>query len=174
MNAEQYTHFKTIFQNYYTDLVKIALFYTHDVATAEDITQEIFTKLWEKRDKLETVDNLKGYLSFAVKNKCLNHLEHQQVINRYRQEYLQATSEDNQPDELIQKVQASLKKLPSKRRKILEMSIVESKSYQEIAIIQGISINTVKDHIKKAYVFLRQDIQRDIQDIILFFAFYIP
>ncbi len=62
-------------------------------------------------------------------------------------------------------------KLPPKRRQILEMSIVQAKSYQEIADQEGISVNTVKDHIKKAYAFLRKDIHRNIPDFILFIAF---
>ena len=76
----------------YPGMVRIALFYIHDLPTAEDITQEVFAKLWEKRKQLETIDNLKGYLSYAVKNHCLNHLKHQQVITKHQQEYLKQYS----------------------------------------------------------------------------------
>ena len=114
-------------------MVKIALFYIHDLAIAEDITQEIFTRLWERREKLDMIDNLKGYLSNAIKNRCLNYLEHQQVVNKYQQEYLEELAKDDYIEEFIQKVQISLEKLPPKRRQILEMSIVEAKSYQQIA-----------------------------------------
>lgn len=171
MNKSNLTSFKTLFQKLYPNMVRIALFYVHDLAVAEDITQEVFTKLWEKQKDLNGIDNLKGYLSYAVKNRCLNHLEHQQVVNKYQQEYIQQLADDDTTDEFIQKVQLSLEKLPLKRRKILEMSIVESKSYQEIAELQGISINTVKDHIKKAYAFLREDIHQSVQNFMLFLAF---
>lgn len=40
--------FKTLFQENYSEMVRIALFYVHDLAIAEDITQEVFTKLWRK------------------------------------------------------------------------------------------------------------------------------
>ena len=162
MSVNHLTSFKTLFQELYPGMVKIALFYVHDLAIAEDITQEIFTRLWERREKLDMIDNLKGYLSNAIKNRCLNYLEHQQVVNKYQQDYI---------EEFIQKVQISLEKLPPKRRQILEMSIVEAKSYQEIADQEGISLNTVKDHIKKAYAFIRKDIQRNVPDFILFIAF---
>ncbi len=92
-------------------------------------------------------------------------------MGKYQQEYLQELAEDNYTEEFIQKVQISLEKLPPKRRLILEMSIVETKSYQEIADQEGISQNTVKDHIKKAYAFLRKDILRNVPDFILFIAF---
>lgn len=169
MGQSKLLSFKAIFQDLYPGLVKSALFYIHDLSAAEDITQEVFAKLWEKQERLNTIDNLKGYLSYAVKNSCLNYLEHQQVVNKYQQEYLQQIAEDDSTDEFIQKVQISLTKLPPKRRQILELSISESKSYQEIADLQGISINTVKDHLKKAYAFLRQDVYQDVPDFILFF-----
>ena len=133
MSVNHLTSFKTLFQELYPGMVKIALFYIHDLAIAEDITQEIFTRLWERREKLDMIDNLKGYLSNAIKNRCLNYLEHQQVVNKYQQEYLEELAKDDYIEEFIQKVQISLEKLPPKRRQILEMSIVEAKSYQEIA-----------------------------------------
>ena len=146
MSVNHLTSFKTLFQELYPGMVKIALFYVHDLAIAEDITQEIFTRLWERREKLDMIDNLKGYLSNEL-------------------------AKDDYIEEFIQKVQISLEKLPPKRRQILEMSIVEAKSYQEIADQEGISLNTVKDHIKKAYAFIRKDIHRNVPDFILFIAF---
>jgi len=65
-----------------------------------------------------------------------------------------------------------LDKLPEKRRRVLEMSVWESKSYAEIADTLAISLNTVKDHIKKAYAFLRDEIHKEISSSVLFFAFY--
>ena len=171
MNTSHSISFKNLFQELYPDMVKIALFYVHDLDVAEDITQEIFAKLWEKRKKLDSIENTKGYLSYAIKNRCLNYLEHQHVVNKYQQEYLQTLTEDDSTEEFIQKVSISLNKLPPKRRKIVEMSIVDSKSYQEIATEEEISINTVKDHIKKAYAFLRKDLYGGIEDFILFLAF---
>ena len=91
-------------------------------------------------------------------------------MNKYQQEYIQQIAEDDSTDEFIQKVQVSLTQLPPKRRKILELRVVDAKSYQEIAKQEGISINTVKDHIKKAYAFLRKEVYQEVQDFILFLA----
>ena len=152
MSVNHLTSFKTLFQELYPGMVKIALFYVHDLAIAEDITQEIFTRLWERREKLDMIDNLKGYLSNAIKNRCLNYLEHQQVVNKYQQEYLEELAKDDYIEEFIQKVQISLEKLPPKRRQILEMSIVEAKSYQEIADQEGISPKTISKKPTLSYV----------------------
>lgn len=163
--------FKTLFQELYPDMVKIALFYVRDLPTAEDITQEIFTKLWEKQTDISKIENLKGYLQYSIKNRCLNHLDHLQVVDKYQQEYIKQAEEDEQsPDEYIQLVQHLLEQLPPKRKMILELSIVESKSYQEISQQLDISINTVKDHIKKAYAFLREKAHKEVPNYILYFV----
>lgn len=170
MNSSNLTTFRTLFQELYPDMVKIALFYVHDIPTAEDITQEIFTKLWEKRKQLDTINNIRGYLQYAIKNRCLNYLEHLQIVDKYQQEYLKQTDDEQQSiEEHIQLVQRLLEQLPTKRKMILELSVVESKSYQEIAKQLDISVNTVKDHIKKAYAFLREEAQKEISHYILYF-----
>lgn len=163
--------FQRDFEKLYPDMVKVALFYVHDTAVAEDITQEAFTKLWENYGKTHQIENLKGYLQYTIKNRCLNYLSHLQVVDKYQQEYLkQAAENEESPEEYIQLVRTLLDKLPPKRKLILEMSVIESKSYQEIAQEQDISLNTVKDHIKKAYAFLRQEMNKKISTYILYLA----
>ncbi|MEG2278154.1 MAG: RNA polymerase sigma-70 factor [Odoribacter sp.] len=166
--------FRVLFEELYPEMVKNAMYYVHDTDIAKDITQEAFVKLWEKCQQLPNINNLKGYLQYTIKHNSLNYLEHLQVVDKYQQEYFQELQEEEEaPSELIAQVLCSLEKLPSKRRQVLEMNINESMSYQEIADQLGISINTVKDHIKKAYRFLRQDIHSDISSQILFLAFSI-
>lgn len=173
MSLNDLTEFESLFERNYRTTVRVALFYIHDPAVAEDIAQEIFTKLWEKPEILKGIDNLSGYLKHAVKNRCLNYLEHLQVIDKYEREYLKQMDEEDSPtEEYIQLVQQLLEQLPPKRRQILELSVVESKSYQEIAAQLGISVNTVKDHIKKAYAFLREKANSDIPGYIFFFSLF--
>lgn len=162
--------FKAIFNEFYPDMIKVALFYVHDLPVAEDMVQDVFAKLWESRKEIGAIDNIRAYLTYAVKNRCLNYLEHEQAISKHQQEYIRQLAEEESVEELISAVQTSLAKLPPKRRKIVELSVVEGKSYQEIADQEEISINTVKDHIKKAYAFLREEIRQDLRKLILFFA----
>lgn len=172
MNRSHVSSFKTLFRELYPDMVKVALFYVHDLPVAEDITQEIFAKLWEKQTELHKIDNLKGYLQYAIKNRSLNYLEHLQVIDKYQQDYInQMREEEQEPDDYLGLVQRLVDQLPPKRKQVLELSIVESKSYQEIAEQLDISLNTVKDHIKKAYAFLREEARKEIPNYILYFVF---
>ena len=154
--------FKSLFDYSYVGMVQRAVYYTNDLDTAEDIVQE-----------LRGIQNIQGYLLFSIRNKCLNLLEHQQVMDKYRQYCLlqEVSDEEDEPETFIEKVGNLLNKLPEKRRKVLEMSVLESKSYAEIAASLSISLNTVKDHIKKAYAFLREEVCKDISSPVLFCAF---
>lgn len=168
-NRDILNDFKLLFRETYPELVRIALFYVHDLATAEDITQEIFTRLWEQRKEFDKIGDTRKYLQYAIRNSSLNYLKHQRVVNKYRQEYIrQAAEDEDSPEEYLHLVQRLLELLPEKRKKVLELSIVESKSYSEIAEILNISVNTVKDHIKRAYAFLREKTNKEVSELILY------
>lgn len=166
--------FKSLFDHSYIGMVQRAVYYTNDLNAAEDIVQEVFMRLWEKRGELREIQNIQGYLLFSIRNKCLNLLEYQQVMDKYRQYCLlqEISDDEEEPETFIEEVGNLLNKLPEKRRKVLEMSVLESKSYAEIADALKISLNTVKDHIKKAYAFLREEMRKDVSSPILFCAFY--
>lgn len=166
--------FKSLFDLLYVGMVQRAVYYINDADAAEDVVQEVFVRLWEKREELKGVDNLQGYLLFSVKNRCLNYLEHRQVVDKYKQHYLlqEVQYDDCDPESFIEDIAKLLDKLPEKRRKVLEMSVIDSKSYAEIAGALGISLNTVKDHVKKAYAFLREEVRKEISYPVLFFALY--
>lgn len=162
--------FKELFRRYYPEAVQCALFYLHDLTLSEDVVQEVFTKLWEQCDKISEIDNLHGYLLFSVKNSSLNYLKHQAVVNKFQQNYLyEVEQEEPLSEDYFDAIRRLVDQLPPKRREVLEMSVVESKSYQEIADALDISVNTVKDHLKKAYSFLRKNSQGYIPGYILYF-----
>ena len=73
-------------------------------------------------------------------------------------------------EECLEKLEHLLEHLPEKRREVLKMSVFESKSYEEISKTLNISMNTVKDHIKKAYAFLRDGMNGDTSLMVLFYA----
>ena len=129
--------------------------------------------MWENKGDWSDWDNVNGYLRNAVKNSCLNHLKHQQVKEKFEQEYLyDLSTEDSSPEEYLDLVSKLVDQLPPQRKRILEMSVVASKSNQEIANALGLSINTVKDHLKKAYAFLKEKMKEEIPKQILFVVLF--
>lgn len=163
-------NFKILFESFYPRMVKIALFYLHDRDSAEDIVQEIFTKVWEKNLDLQIGGYLNGYLQNAVKNNCLSYLKHLETKNKAEQEYqyiVDMASEDT--EFYLERISQLIEQLPPKRRQVLELNIVEQKSYQEIAEALDLSVNTVKEHIRKAYAFLRDKTKDEIPKQILYF-----
>lgn len=155
--------FKKIFDQHYSSCVKIAMIYCNDRDMAEDFSQEFFLKLWEKKDEIEKIKNIKAYIANSIKNRCLNHLNHLKVVDKYRFEYLNYLKED-EVDIVndFKHIRDLIDKLSSRRKQILIMSIEESMSYDEIALQLDITKNTVKDHIKKAYSFIRKNIKEKL------------
>lgn len=150
--------FRELFDAFYVQMVQCAAFYVNDVAAAEDIVQETFTHVWLGRQKLRRVTNIRAYLVRWVKNDCLNHIKHQSVADRYLAKYMtgEVSMQDADPEPYVIAITNLIRQLPEKRRQVLELSIFESESYTAIAVRLNISVNTVKDHIKKAYAFLRE------------------
>ena len=65
---------------------------------AEEIVQDLFYTLWEKRMELQINTSVKSYLFSAVHNRCLKFIEHRNVKQKYRSYYLQHESEiDSEP-----------------------------------------------------------------------------
>ena len=170
---KQLSDFQMLFENFYPKMVEVAVFYLHDLPLAEDIVSDIFVKLWENKGDWSGWDNVNGYLRNAVKNSCLNHLKHQQVKEKFEQEYLyDLSTEESSPEEYLDLISKLVDQLPPQRKRILEMSVVASKSNQEIANALGLSINTVKDHLKKAYAFLKEKMKEEIPKQILFVVLF--
>lgn len=138
----------------------------------EDIIQQTFVKLWEKREQLDSDQSLKSYLITIAKNDIYNKIKHQ-IIRKKHQEYVihfqskevQATS-----SELTEILYCILDRLPEKRREVYEMSRIKGYSNQEIADILGISKSTVENHINNSSAYVKK-ILRTLGFVFIFLIF---
>ncbi|KIO76639.1 RNA polymerase subunit sigma-24 [Pedobacter lusitanus] len=154
--------FEEMFRTFYKTLRAYAYTFIKDNEGAEEIIQNVFCRIWEKRDQLKTDGSLKSYLYRAVHNESLSYLRHQKVKDSFQDYYtnhMEETSADAANkvlvSELDRHIQLAIAELPQQCRTIFQMSRFEQLKYQQIADILKISIKTVENQMGKALKVLR-------------------
>ncbi|MCK4662056.1 MAG: RNA polymerase sigma-70 factor [Bacteroidales bacterium] len=165
--------FDYIFDSYYTGLCVFANKYVEDIDVAEDIVQELFIKIWEKREKLNINNSLKSYLFQSVNNSCLNHLKHLKIRDNYKKHISCHETYELHHDTLIEeelnlRIYNSIESLPKKCKIIFKLSRFDGLKHKEIAEKLKISIKTVKVQIGKALKTLRYDLQDYLHLLLIF------
>ncbi len=158
--------FETLFRQYYQMLCTYAYRFVNDTDTAEEIVQELFYKIWEKRAELQINISIKSYLFSAVHNRCLKFIEHKNVEARYKNYYLQHESEidtENHTHSNVRELQViidqTLDSLPERCSRIFRLNRFEGLKYHEIAMKLSISIKTVEANMGKALKMLRKNLK---------------
>jgi RNA polymerase sigma-70 factor (family 1) len=158
------TAYTRLYGAHLDSLQQYIFLFTGDKETAEEIVQDVFVKIWEKRTRLGEVDSFPAYLFRAAKNHLLNHLRREQVRSRAFGHLQQRTeSAPNGQDPLHQfdyrqthaLVRKAIGRLPRRRRQIFLLSTEEGLSLDEIAGHLGISKNVVKKQLYEGYDFVR-------------------
>lgn len=156
--------FASLFRKYYEPLYRFAGRFVKDQQTSESIVQDVFVKIWENKAKIELKSNIKSYLYASVKNHSLNFLRREKFVLHTLNDAESEPGSSIEPvrglerKELIEAVHKAVEKLPFQRRQIFIMKKYENLTYEEIAEIQNISINTVKTQMKRALQSLRQNL----------------
>jgi len=166
--------FEMLFKLNYRNLCAYAYLFLKDADTSEDTVQDVFYKLWRNRELVKIDTSVKSYLFRAVRNGCMNVIEHYKVQDGYKESASKGYADDpliiiDQAivNELEQKIKESIDLLPSERRKIFMMSRFEGLKYREIAEELGISIKTVKNQMYQALSFLREHLKEYLPLILL-------
>ncbi|WP_161597131.1 RNA polymerase sigma factor [Dyadobacter flavalbus] len=149
--------FRQLYLDYYRKIFAYAFKFTKSVELSQDITQEVFLKVWEKRENLRNIKYFKAYLYAVCKNITLN------VLTRAAREIkiksliltgcekfhvdTETTFQNEEYDTLLNK---AIQQLPSQRKLIYTLIKTEGKSYDEVADQLGITTGTINDHIVKA------------------------
>ncbi len=147
---------------YSAKIYNFALSLLQDSAEAEDVTQEIFLKIWNSRESLAEVRSLKSYLFGMTHNTVLNLIKSRDVRSRYCKSAsdMLPKSVDVVPavetEELLKCIDEALEDMSELRKTIFRLSREEHKTYQEIADLLMISPKTVQYHISCALAKLRE------------------
>jgi RNA polymerase sigma-70 factor (ECF subfamily) len=172
-------NFDRIYVHYFARLHRFAKEYVMSDEDAENIVQDVFTMLWEKRRSLNIHISLTAYLFSLVKNKCIDLLRRKVVVEEYKQElHMKLSSLEDlnrafSSDEDIEKfLNDAIDKLPKRCRDIFIMSRIEGKKYREIADELSISVNTVENQMSIALKKLRIEL-KDYLPLLLFIAGFV-
>jgi RNA polymerase sigma-70 factor (family 1) len=156
--------FEIIFERYFRLLFLDAYTRLKSEKEAEDIVQEFFIDFWEKQLFRFVQHSLKYYLYQAVRNRCINKLEHRKVLQRradkyiftQAREYYQADRMEN--NELNNQFQYAMDRIPPESAKVFLLMYIEQLKRKEVARILGISENTVKTQLARALRYLRKQL----------------
>ena len=143
--------------------MKKALYYLKDRGQAEDICQEVYKSIWEKRSDISVTTSLNGYLSTMVRNKSLNFMKRQSRLTLESEKPLETMSsgytnsqQNIEVKEMEAKIREIISNLPEKCRIVFEMSRFDEMSNQEIANDLGKSVKTIENQMSRALKELRE------------------
>ena len=162
-----------VFRDYYTPLVQYGNTILKDMDETEDVVQQVFVSIWEKRSQLDIHTSLRAMLYKSVYNACLNRIKHRKVRAEHAAEY-KATQSEGEANDLLQakeleiKIRNAIELLPEQCGKIFKMSRFEQLKYQEIADQLGLSVKTVENQMGKALKVIRCELSDYLPLFILF------
>lgn len=144
--------FDLFFNDYYTNLCRFALTFVDSEPIAEEIVQEVFIYLWEKRENIEIKSSIRAYLYMATKNAALKYKKAGTIRRKHEDNYAlqkEFTEEQDVFDEkeLTELLHTAIDKLPEKCKAIFKLKYYEKLSYKEIAEKLNISPKTVDNQV---------------------------
>ena len=158
--------FKSMFHHFYAKLLSIARYYVHSHELAEEVVNDVFVKVWNKRKKLLRIKKLESYLYVLVKNHALNQIR---TASGYPVMSIDKTvlevkiSPVNPEDQLLSKemmevLQNSIASLPPKCGLVFRMVKDDKLTYKEVAAVLNISVKMVEKHVGTALKRIRVDL----------------
>lgn len=154
--------FEQVFKTHFKALHSYAFTILKDEMAAEEIVQNLFLKIWERKEQLSIHSSIKAYLYRGVHNDCMNMLKHEKVKKAWQTYTTHHMEKETGPasqkillSDLEEKLHKAMNELPEQCRTIFQMSRFEQMKYQEIANRLGLSIKTIENQMGKALKLMR-------------------
>jgi RNA polymerase sigma-70 factor (ECF subfamily) len=165
--------FRRLFDHYRNKIYSLGMHLTRSEMLAEEIVQDAFLKVWEKRAELSGIQYFNGWLRTVAKNTCSNYLRDLAVerlaMNRLLEKADSITASvesDVIEKEYQQIVEDAIQRLPPQQRKVYTLSRQSRMKQEEIAQELNISLYTVKEYMKLAQRSVRQYIAQKIDLVV--------
>jgi RNA polymerase sigma-70 factor (family 1) len=154
--------FNEVYNLYSAKIYANILKMVKDPDLAQELLQDVFVKLWEKRKLIDPEKPIEPYLYQIAKNHVCDHFRKGSADKKVIAYLTAVTSEsyshieeDLMYKESVQQYLTALDQLPPKRRRVFTLCKIEGKSYFEVSNLMGISPSTVSDHLLKANAKIR-------------------
>lgn len=149
---------------YHHKLCVYAYSFTHDHDLSEDIVQNVFMRIWNKREKLKDDFSILNFLYRSVYNEFIDQYRSQKSLYPLEKKYIDALNsimeneDEHSLERIIKIVKQEIQKLPPKCKEVFLLSKEEGLTNIEIAEYKNISIKSVEAHITKAFSILRDSL----------------
>lgn len=177
LQAGDENSFNAVYQHYYPFVKRQVERLMHSPEMSEDVTQEIFMKIWEGREHLSEVRVFKAYLFIIARNHTFNVLKSiarsssgMSEIIRHFDRSVNTTEDQVQDNEYMRFIRKKIDELPPRTKEIFILCREQSKTYNEVAAELGISRDAVKNRMVHAMKMLKRSI---IPTVILFVLIHI-
>ena len=148
-------------------VLRLAKTYLKDQAKAEDLTHDVFERLWRGNQFQEDKGSLRSYLLMMTRSMALNQLNQyknrRSILERWSGEFKQQT-ESSEPElqasERAAELQLCLAKLSEKQRQIIEQCYLQGKTQQQIADEMAMPLGSVKTNARRGLMAIRQMLER--------------
>ena len=155
--------FESLYRAYWARLYAFAFRYVRSKEDAEDVTQEVFLRIWRGREHWVPAGAVRNYLYLSVRNAARDRLARTVVAQRWRLSQA-GTAAETQPNleaaELTASVEQALHELPPKRSAVCKLRLIDGLSYAQIADRLRISEKTVETQLARGLKFLRDRIRQ--------------
>lgn len=158
--------FKRLFLPFHPKLYRIAYALVGDKADAEDLLQEAYCKLWNKRYELSDIRNPEAFAVTLIKNLCLDHLRsaranrHEESIDDVSIPVDVLPDRDLEAKDEMNTIQELINRLPENQRQVLRLRSIEDCSLEEIGEITGFSAVNVRTLLSRARKMIREQYER--------------
>jgi len=171
--------YQVLFERYAPQVYQFSLSYLKNEADSEELVQDVFLKIWEKRETLDESKNLKSFIFKIAVNTIYDFIRHKNVETAFA-DYarLNFKTDDNYTwhsvifNEMQQNLEDIVAKLPEQQQSIFHLSKLQGLTNDEIAEKLDLSKRTVENHLYRAISYLKEYFKNDTVIALLFFNLF--
>ena len=164
--------YEELFKQTFPRMLGYCRLFVQDQSQSNDLVQECFVKLWEKRETIQAFQSVESLMFVMLRNRCLNYLRDRKIhlneknINLVDENELQhlyqldftGKEERTLEEMLVEAIRETIEKLPEKRKLVFIATKIEGKKNKEVAAEMGISIKAIEKHLHQAKKQIRQEL----------------